>query len=61
MSLTLLILLTCCVNQLPPCQGSEEQIYRCESLRIQKEQLKRTKAIQIQQSINSFNKAYTKY
>ena len=49
MKILLTTLLTSCIKPLPPCEGTEEQVYRCESLRIQKEQLKRTRAIQIQQ------------
>lgn len=44
-----LLLVTGCAAPLPPCEGTEEQIFRCESLRLQKEQLRRTKALQIQQ------------
>mgnify|MGYP001224366458 FL=1 len=46
----LTLLLTACIQPLPTCEGTEEQVYRCESLRMQKEQLRRTKAIQIQQN-----------
>ena len=59
--LILTLLLTACQAPLPPCEGTEEQIYRCESLRVQKEQLRRTKMMQIQQNQliwDNFNKKY---
>ena len=56
-------ILTSCIEPLPPCEGTEEQVYRCESLRIQREQLRRTKAIQVQQNQqiwNDFNAKHVK-
>lgn len=55
----LLVLLTSC-QQLPPCAGSEEQIYRCESLRIQEESLRRTRFIQQQQFQQNWNNSWNK-
>lgn len=58
--LILLTLLTSCIQPLPPCQGSEEQVYRCESMRIQKEQLRRLKYMQSQQNANNFKRQWDK-
>lgn len=38
--ITLLLSVTSCIQPLPPCEGTEEQVYRCESLRIQEQQLR---------------------
>jgi hypothetical protein len=51
----LINLLTSCITPLPPCEGDEEQIYRCQSLRIQEEQLRRTRMIQINQNQQIWN------
>ena len=59
--LAALLVFSSCAEPLPPCTGNEEQIYRCKSLRLQEEQTRRLRQIQIQQNQliwNDFNKKY---
>jgi hypothetical protein len=56
-----LLAVSSCRTPLPPCEGTEEQIYRCKSLRIQEEQANRLRQMQIQQNQliwNDFNKKH---
>lgn len=52
------VLLTSCIPPLPPCEGTEEQIYRCENLRVQKEQLRINKFRAIQENNRQWNELY---